>query len=118
MKINDIISFNDNGDINTHRIIEMTKEKETINYITKGDNNKNPDRNKVSYDKIEGVYKFKIDGFGPIAEAIKNKATLIVVLIILIFISIHQVNTSKKRLNRKENRYMYSKEDKVIPQNS
>lgn len=117
IKINDIISFHDQGGINTHRIIEMTKEKGTINYITKGDYNKNPDKDKVTYDKVEGVYKFKLDGFGLIVDIIKNKVTLLILLIFLILISIHQVNISKKKLMRKEKRYRYSEENKVIPQN-
>ncbi len=114
IKINDIISFHDQGDMNTHRIIETTKEKGLINYITKGDNNKNPDKNKVTYDKIEGVYKYKLNGFGSIINTIKDKITLVVLLIFLILISIHQVNTNKKKLIRKEKRYIYSKESKVI----
>ena len=117
IKINDIISFHDQGDMNTHRIIETTKEKGLINYITKGDNNKNPDKNKVTYDKIEGVYKYKLDGFGSIINTIKNKTTLVALLIFLILISMHQVNTSKKKLIKEEKRYIYSKESKVISQN-
>ena len=109
IKVNDIISFHDRGDINTHRIIEITKEKGIINYTTKGDNNKNPDRQKVTYDDIEGVYQFKLDGFGPIANLIKNKATLVVLLMFLIFLSIYQINVSKKKLHRKEKRYYFNK---------
>lgn len=117
IRINDIISFHDQGDMNTHRIIQMTKEKGIINYTTKGDNNKNPDKDRVTYNEVEGVYQFKLNGFGPIADTIKNKATLVVLLIFLILISIHQVNTSKRKLKRQEKRYMYSQQDKTIPQN-
>ena len=114
IKLNDIISFHDNRDINTHRIIDMTTQNGTTQYTTKGDNNKNPDREKVTYDKIEGVFLFKLAGFGKIADLIKNKATLVVLLIFLMLISINQVNISKKRLARKEKRYLYNK-DKISP---
>ena len=106
IKINDIISFHDSSDINTHRIIEIKNERGNINYLTKGDNNKAPDREKVTYDKIEGVYQFKINGFGPVINMIKNKATLIILLIFLVLISVHQINMGKRRLYRKEKRYL------------
>ncbi len=108
IKLHDIISFHDNGDMNTHRIIEIAVQNGITKYTTKGDNNKNPDREKVTYDKIEGVYLFKINGFGKIADLIKNKATLVTLLIFLIIISIGQVHMSKKRLDRKEKRYNYN----------
>lgn len=114
IKLKDIISFHDNSDINTHRIIDIATQNGVTKYTTKGDNNKNPDKEKVTYDKIEGVFLFKLAGFGKIADLIKNKATLVVLLIFLMLISINQVNMSKKRLARKEKRYLYNK-DKMSP---
>ena len=109
IKINDVISFHDKQDINTHRIINILTENGVTKYITKGDNNKNPDKDKVTFDKIEGVYLFKLVGFGKIANIIKSKTTLIVLLLFLILISFDQVKLSKKRLLRKERRYLYNK---------
>lgn len=109
IKVNDIISFHDHTDINTHRIIEIIIEDGIMKYKTKGDNNKNPDKEKVTYDKIEGVYLFKLSGFGVIANIIKNKITLVSLLIFLVLISIDQVKNSKKKLTRKEKRYAYNK---------
>ena len=109
IKINDVISFHDKQDINTHRIINILTENGVTKYITKGDNNKNPDKDKVTFDKIEGVYLFKLVGFGKIANIIKSKTTLIVLLLFLILISFGQVKLSKKRLLRKERRYLYNK---------
>lgn len=109
IKINDVISFHDKQDINTHRIINILTENGVTKYITKGDNNKNLDKDKVTFDKIEGVYLFKLVGFGKIANIIKSKTTLIVLLLFLILISFGQVKLSKKRLLRKERRYLYNK---------
>lgn len=109
IKINDVISFHDKQDINTHRIINILTENGVTKYITKGDNNKNPDKDKVTFDKIEGVYQFKLAGFGKIANIIKGKATLVLLLIFLILISIDQVKVSRKKLLRKERRYLYNK---------
>ena len=109
IKVNDVISFHDKQDINTHRIINILTENGITKYITKGDNNKNPDKYKVTFDKIEGVYQFKLVGFGKIANIIKSKTTLVILLIFLILISLDQVKVSRKKLLRKERRYLYNK---------
>ena len=109
IKVNDVISFHDKQDINTHRIINILTENGITKYITKGDNNKNPDKDKVTFDKIEGVYQFKLAGFGKIANIIKNKTTLVILLIFLILLSLDQVKVSRKKLLRKERRYLYNK---------
>ena len=109
IKINDVISFHDKQAINTHRIINILTENGVTKYITKGDNNKNPDKDKVTFDKIEGVYQFKLAGFGKIANIIKNKTTLVILLIFLILLSLDQVKVSRKKLLRKERRSLYNK---------
>lgn len=109
LKVKDIISFQDDDSINTHRIVEILEDNGIIKYKTKGDNNKKEDKELVTYDKIEGVYQFRIKGFGKIVEVIKNKITLVVLLIVLVLISACQVRINKKRLTRKEKRYEYKK---------
>ena len=110
LKVNDIISFRQRNEIITHKIVDIIEEDGIIKYKTKGDNNKNEDKETVTYDKIEGKYEFKLNGFGKIIEILKNKITLVVLLILLVFISVCQVRISKKRLKRKEKRYKYNKE--------
>ena len=109
LKEKDIVSFQDKEDINTHRIIKITDDQGIIKYTTKGDNNKSEDKAKITYDKIEGVYQFRIKGFGKIVEMLKNKITLVVLLFVLVLISAYQVRISRKRLKRKEKRYEYNK---------
>lgn len=109
LKVGDVISFKDDGFINTHRIVEILNENGKIKYRTKGDNNKRNDRNLVSYVDIEGKYIFKIKGLGTFTEIIKNKVTLIGLLIILIVILIYQIRLNKRKLQRKEKRYKYNK---------
>ena len=109
LKVNDIISFQDKDFINTHRIIEIINNNGITKYKTKGDNNKREDKNQITYSKIEGVYQFRIKGFGKTVEILKNKITLVVLLIALVLISTCQVRINKKRLARKEKRYNYNK---------
>ncbi len=73
-----------------------------LNIEQKGDNNKRNDRNLVAYSKVEGKYIFKIKGLGNFVELLKDKITLICLLIILIFILMYQIKLNKRKLARKE----------------
>lgn len=109
LKEKDIISFQDGDIINTHRIVKISDENGIREYTTKGDNNLREDRQKITFSKIEGKYILKIKGFGTIVQIMKNKVTLVCLLIILILLSIQQVRLSKRRLERKQKRYEYKK---------
>lgn len=109
LAIKDIISFQDEDIINTHRIVDISNENGVTEYTTKGDNNQGVDKNKVTYDKIEGKYIFKIKGLGKFIELIKNKITLVCLLVILLLLSIEQVRFNKRRLERKKKRYELKK---------
>lgn len=104
----DIISFRDGQDINTHRIVDIIHENGETFYKTQGDNNRSADRELITFDKIEGKYQFKINGFGKFNELLKNRITLVILLVILILISVYQVRLSKRKLSRKEKRYNYN----------
>ncbi len=57
LDLGDIISFRSpkmNGII-IHRIVEKNTDKDGVYFITKGDNNKYPDSEKVRFDQITGV---------------------------------------------------------------
>lgn len=110
LKVNDIISFQDKDFINTHRIVEIIDDNGVKKYKTKGDNNEKEDKNLVTYNQIQGVCKFRIKGFGKITEIVKNKITLVMLLVVLVFIAFCQVRISKKKLARIEKRYEYNKE--------
>ena len=109
LKVGDIISFHVGDYINTHRIIRLEEKNGEDVYITKGDNNETEDRGYVEFQDIEGKYVFKLSGFGTITKILRSKITLVVLLILLILISYHEVNVSKRKLKRKEERYEYNK---------
>ena len=91
IKINDIISFHDGESINTHRIIGISEENGVKSYKTKGDNNKNEDKEKVNYSQIEGKYQFKIRNFGTFTKILQSKITL-TILILLVIINTYYEN--------------------------
>lgn len=114
LKVNDIISFQDGDSVNTHRIIGITQDNGQTQYTTKGDNNKKEDKEKVIYERIEGKYEFKINGFGKVIKLLKNKVTLIVLLIALVLTSVYQIRLAKRKLARKVKRYEYNSRKQSI----
>ncbi len=105
--INDIISFHDGQDINTHRVIAISEENGIKYYTTKGDNNKREDKNKVTYKDIEGKYEFKISNFGIIVGILQSKITLLILVIIIIVNIYSNKQLQKKREERRKKRKQY-----------
>lgn len=112
IKINDIISFNQQGTNVTHRVINIEKENGKIIYHTKGDNNQTEDREKIIYEQIEGKYQFRIPQFGKIIQILKSRITLIILLLIIVLISFYKREIEKKRKIRKEKRRKYDERKK------
>ena len=112
IKINDIISFSQEGTIVTHRITEMIEENGVKKYKTKGDNNNAEDKEKITYEQIEGKYQFKIRQFGVIVEILKNKITLILLILTIIFIYYYRGRIENRKKLRKEKRRQYTEENK------
>lgn len=104
INVDDIIAFYQNGEIITHRIIREENIEGNIKYVTKGDNNKHEDKEKVSYSQIEGKYLFKISGFGTIIHILQNRITIIILIIILILNCLYGYNLKRKKEIRKQKR--------------
>ena len=108
LKVGDIISFRTDGYINTHRIKEITTDENgNKQYVTKGDNNKDEDRQRVRYSDIEGIYTFKLAGLGKIMNLLQNKVFLIFLAIIVICYLIYMHKLKLKKERRKELRKKY-----------
>ena len=93
IKTNDIISFQTNTQMQTnvtHRVIEIVEEDGVKKYTTKGDNNNTEDKEKVTYQQIEGKYQFKINQFGMITNILKSKITLVTLILLIIIISCYK----------------------------
>lgn len=113
IKVNDIISFTTQNQTNvTHRIIEIEKENGIKKYTTKGDNNNTEDKEKITYEQIEGKYQFKINQFGMVTQILKSKVTLIILVIAVILISCYKGRVQKKKQERNEKRKKYDIEHK------
>lgn len=106
LKINDIIAFREaDNTVTTHRIVNKRKLNDQYFFETKGDSNKNVDENIVSYSQVEGLYLYKINGFGNVFMFVQKPLGLAVILLTILIIgitgevkdnkeSIHIVDTS------------------------
>ncbi len=113
IKINDIVSFIQDGTNVTHRIVAVTEEDGVKKYTTKGDNNNAEDREKITYEQIEGKYQFKINQFGVVVNLIKSKLTLILLVLIIILMYNHNRRSEQKRDIRKQKKENYEKTDRL-----
>lgn len=94
-KVNDIITFQDENNVNTHRIIKVISDNE---YQTKGDNNSFVDGKIVLKKDIYGVVLMTIPKFANFSNFILNNYIFILAFIILIFI-VRRVLIGGKRNN-------------------
>ena len=78
IKEGDIITFRDNDEIVTHRIIDKTQE----GYITKGDNNNAVDSFAVSNDNIIGKVLFDIPNAGYIIQFLAKPMVIAIELML------------------------------------
>lgn len=78
----DIIAFRtEDNSIVTHRIADVKTDDKQTYYITKGDQNKINDQQKVTANMIEGKYLFRIAYLGYLAMFLKEPLGLITVLL-------------------------------------
>lgn len=100
---NDIITFEANGEIVTHRVQNVYNEAGKIKYITKGDNNETKDPIQIEYEQIIGKKVNTISNIGNIVLFLNNKLSLIfiVLIIILILMKIRR-NILKSKLRREK----------------
>lgn len=103
IKKEDIITYRkEDNTIVTHRIVRIEENNGQKSYITKGDNNKKEDDEKIKHSQVHGKYLFKINGMGKMAQAIqKGNGLISIVLIIIIFIFIKNGKDKKKEKRKK-----------------
>lgn len=104
LKKDDIITFWQDDEIITHRIIDITETNGEKRYITKGDNNNIPDLEKISFSQIEGVKVISIPYLGKIVEALENKIIFFIILLLILLIYLYRLNKTEKSEIRRQKR--------------
>lgn len=102
IKSDDIIAFNNGEEVITHRVIDIENIDGKTFYTTKGDNNRYPDKNKITYEQIEGKYVFKINKFGYFLNILKNRYLLSILFVILVLCLVHIVMIKRRKKKREE----------------
>lgn len=106
---NIITYIRDDGELITHRIEEIRKIGTLRTYITKGDNNEQPDSYPVTYEQIVGRVVYVMPKFGAFVNLLKNKLFFTMCIAILILVVLYDRYNRKKVLQRKKVREKYNK---------
>ena len=102
----DIITFQQDGRTISHRILDITKDKNIIKFRTKGDNNEIPDSDLVPESQVYGKVVFSIKKIGKIISYIQNIRGLInivfFVIIVYILVSLRDKQKNTRKMKRKK----------------
>ena len=102
----DIITFQQDGRTISHRILDITKDKNVIKFRTKGDNNEIPDSDLVPESQVYGKVVFSIKKIGKIISYIQNIRGLInivfFVIIVYILVSLRDKQKNTRKMKRKK----------------
>ena len=102
----DIITFQQDGRIISHRILDITKDKNIIKFRTKGDNNEIPDSDLIPEGQVYGKVLFSIKKIGKIISYIQNIRGLInivfFVIIVYILVSLRDKQKNTRKMKRKK----------------
>ena len=98
LKQGDIITFKQNGETITHRIVQIDDIEDGKLYITKGDNNNVQDEQGLRFDQIEGKLVIKIPQLGKMVASFKNGIIIVLVLLSSAIIYLNRI-TAKERSN-------------------
>lgn len=104
LNVEDVISFKQNGEVVTHRIIGIEEVNGEKRFITKGDNNNIPDLEKITFLQIEGKKIITIPYLGKIVEFLENRVIFLIIILIILILYLYRLNKVEKSELRREKR--------------
>lgn len=111
MQFGDIVTFIDNNNVITHRIIDETEVNGVMEYTTKGDANNVEDKDKITIEQIQGKVMLHIKGIGKVTEFLQKPqglALLVGIPILLISLTkFYDVRAADRKSMRKQQRIAY-----------
>ena len=112
LKIGDVITYRiAKNTLITHRIVNITKIGNDLNYTLKGDANNTEDSEKILFSSIEGIYVRKLNLIGKLINFMQKPYGMVIIFttpIILIFYIIKNEKTKEEKRNkRREKRLIY-----------
>lgn len=110
LKVGDIVTFKRDGEVITHRIVEIDKNDNTgIQYLTKGDNNNVADDEYITFEDIEGLEILRIPYLGKIVNALKSGIIIILILLIFLIVYLNKIEMKEKSEIRREKKKLEDK---------
>ena len=101
-KVGDIITFEQEGENITHRILNIEEDDLGKKYITKGDNNNIEDLTKITYGEIQGKKVIRIPYIGKIVQILNNEIVFLIIILILLILYFLKIQMDEKKENRRE----------------
>lgn len=112
LKIGDVITYRiAKNTLVTHRIVNITKTGESLNYTLKGDANNVEDSEKILFSSIEGIYVKKLVLIGKIISFMQKPYGMVIIFVVPILLILYIINAERtkeiKRNKRREKRLIY-----------
>ena len=112
LKIGDVITYRiAKNTLVTHRIVNITKIGESLNYTLKGDANNVEDSEKILFSSIEGIYVKKLILIGKIISFMQKPYGMVIIFVVPILLILYIINAERtkeiKRNKRREKRLIY-----------
>ena len=104
LQTGDVITFEQNQKIITHRI-QKIEEDQTTNektYITKGDNNNIEDSENIKFSAIIGKCILTVPYLGNIISVLENKLIILIIILIILILFFLKIQKQEKLENRRE----------------
>lgn len=111
LKVGDVITYQINDEVITHRISRI-EEQDKIYYYTKGDNNVDEDKRKITFNDIKGKEIYIIPKFGKIIKILSSKITLLCIILVILIVFLIQIFRDEKLDNRREKVEVAKRENK------
>ena len=112
LKVGDVITYQINDEVITHRISRIEEQDQTY-YYTKGDNNTEEDKKKITFNDIKGKEIYVIPKFGKVIKIISNKITLLCIILVILIVFLIQISRDEKLDNRREKVKVAEREKKL-----
>ena len=112
LKIGDVITYRiEKNTMVTHRIVNITKIGEKLNYTLKGDANNTEDSEKVTFSNIEGIYIRKLNLIGKLINFMQKPYGMVIIfttpILLILYIIKNEKAKEEKRNKRREKRLIY-----------
>ena len=99
LKIGDIVTFSNRGELITHRISNIDQKYQR--YTTKGDKNTLNDIEKIRFNDIKGVKILTLPGFWNFISNAKNIMYVVILIIIMLLVFLHGRKSNRRRIVRR-----------------